>query len=407
MGFFSRLFGARRRVPTPDEFATLAIEAMGKCGVPGPLEYDRGAFVVRGQGEQRYVANLANAYREYCEADEGSRPQVLGRFFAPFQDLESDWSSAAGHLLPVCRNRTTFGLSLLQGALDLRSPVEPPPSVRLGEHLEIGLALDSETRITQVMGAELERWGVDFDTALAQASTNLRDRSQDPWIEPAPRLYVSPWRDHYDASRLFLPDLIHRLRVKGDPVAVVPNRLMTIVTGSDDLPMLELMLELCRRGLTQDRPVSAIPLRLEGQRWYTWQPELDHPSLIEFAHLRLQELADAYAIQKQVLEKQGEARFLATYSAALTPGSPGFSYATWTEGVETLLPTAERIAFVRSCADGSLEPVGLAPFEKVAEQLKGRLTRTPHWPPRWCTNGFPTPEELAALPLLPPSPRSE
>lgn len=406
MGFFSRLLGFRPKDPTPDEFADLAIRTLAKVGVGGPLEYDKKAFVVRGTGDVRYVANLSNAYREYCQADERTRPLVLGRFFSAFDELKEDWPEVGDKLLPVCRNRTNFSLALLAGARDLAAEVEAPPSVRLGEHLEIGLAIDSETRIAQVMGKELDRWGVDFEVALARAAANLRDRSLEPWIEPAPRLYVSPWRDHYDGSRLYLPDLVHRLRVKGDPVAMVPNRLMAIVTGSEDRPMLELMLELTRRALTQDRPISAIPLRLEGQRWYTWSPEDEHPGLTEFARLRLEELAGAYATQKQILEDQsGETAFVASFAAAFDPERGGFSWATWSEGVETLLPTTDKIAFVKVDAEGQPRPVGLAPFARVVERLKHHLIRTPHWPPRWRTTSFPTDAELAALELSPPSER--
>ena len=39
----------------------------------------------------------------------------------------------------------------------------------------------------------------------------------------SPGVWVSPWRDNYDASRLVLHDFLRSHEVKGDPVAVVPK----------------------------------------------------------------------------------------------------------------------------------------------------------------------------------------
>ena len=53
---------------------------------------------------------------------------------------------------------------------------------------------------------------------------NQSEISQENFTCPAPGVWASPWRDNYDASRLVLLDLIRRHKVKGDYVAMVPNR---------------------------------------------------------------------------------------------------------------------------------------------------------------------------------------
>jgi hypothetical protein len=380
MGFLNQLFG-RAKDPTPAEFAELAMAVIAKNGVQGTLEYDAGAFLVRGS-EGGYVANLHNAYREYCRTANRDRGQLLERFFAPYdEDLGVAYDALGDSLLPLVRPRLSLD--------------ESSTSVRLGEHLEVQLAIDRETRIIHVTSTKLEEWGVDFQTALARAASSLRDRSLDAWIEPAPRLYVSPWRDHHDAARLYLPDLIHRLRVKGDPVAVSPNRLMTIVTGSDDRPGLELMLELTRRGLEQDRPISAIPLRLDGQKWHTWFPEHDHPELVGFKKLRVEELCAHYNEQATTItDPSVPAR---AYMVVSTPKGSVFTCAVWGEGEDGLLPRSEWVAF----HGGDNTTLGVARFEKVMSVLAHRLEVGTQWPPRWRTRGFPTPQELTALQLSP------
>ena len=48
-------------------------------------------------------------------------------------------------------------------------------------------------------------------------------------------VYVFTTNDGYDSSRLIILDLIRQFQVKGDYIAMAPNREMLIVAGSEDL----------------------------------------------------------------------------------------------------------------------------------------------------------------------------
>jgi hypothetical protein len=79
-----------------------------------------------------------------------------------------------------------------------------------------------------------------FEHALERARDNLWRRSGGKFEKPVVGVYVSPWHDSYDSSRLFLYDLIWHLEVDGEHVAAVPTRHTLIVTGSEDYGGLEL-----------------------------------------------------------------------------------------------------------------------------------------------------------------------
>jgi hypothetical protein len=58
--------------------------------------------------------------------------------------------------------------------------------------------------------------------------------------------------------------LIRELEVKGDPVAMVPNRDTLLVTGWADEPGLARMAALAEDAAGHPRPVSGVSVRLEG-----------------------------------------------------------------------------------------------------------------------------------------------
>ena len=144
-------------------------------------------------------------------------------------------------------------------------------------------------------------------------------------------VYLSATGDSYDASRLLLTDIIRQFKVKGDPIAMIPNRENLVVVGSEDAEGLAGMLKMAAEALEQPRPISGIALRLDGDEWTPWLPDVSHPLYKDFQRLHLQSLGQDYAQQKDLLdklhEKNGEDIFVATFSAIETPDGRLFSYA--------------------------------------------------------------------------------
>lgn len=93
-----------------------------------------------------------------------------------------------------------------------------------------------------ISNKEIELWGVTFYNALEAARENIRQLK--PRIigpKKGEGVYVFTTNDSYDSSRLILLDLIRQFQVKGDYIAMAPNREMLIVAGSEDKPGLEAM----------------------------------------------------------------------------------------------------------------------------------------------------------------------
>ena len=89
-----------------------------------------------------------------------------------------------------------------------------------------------------------------------QNLTELRHAFVGP--ESGEGVYLSVWAE-YDSSRLVLTEIVRQFRVKGDPVAMIPNRETLIVAGSEDEAGLEAMVSMASEGLTKPRPIRGSP----------------------------------------------------------------------------------------------------------------------------------------------------
>ena len=112
----------------------------------------------------------------------------------------------------------------------------------------------------QVQRHHLSDWGVSFEDALKTACDNLREISHQPFELAAPGVWVSPWRDNHDASRLVLLDLLRENDVRGELVAAVPNRDVLCLTGADNEEGLAHLANIVEQALDKPRPISGIPL---------------------------------------------------------------------------------------------------------------------------------------------------
>src|SRR5690606_25249965 len=238
--------------------------------------------------------------------------------------------------------------------------------------------------------------GIDLETAFAIAHDNLDRLSEDDFLTLSPGLYLSPWRDNHDASRLVLTERLRRLRVRGLPVVMTPNRDHLLVAGSDDPPALEAMAAITRDLMQEPRFDTSIPLCLVDDVYAPFVPERGHPLHAVYAELRVMQLADEYAQQKLLLERQHERDGIDLFVASFT-GLDGddtaFSYCVWTKDVATLLPRAERIALF----DPEQGAPVVAPWEVVAEIAGDLMQPVARYPPRYRVETFPDAAALSAV----------
>ena len=177
------------------------------------------------------------------------------------------------------------------------------PYQTLGDDLGLGLVYDMPDSMKPISNKEIDGWGVTLYEALEAARDNLRHlRPMIVGPKEGEGTYVFTTNDGYDATRLILLDLIRQFQVRGDYIAMVPNREMLIVAGSQDKSSLEAMVALTKKAFEQPRTVSAAALRLDGDEWVSWMPALGHPLDEDFRLLRIQTCGQDYAEQKELLD---------------------------------------------------------------------------------------------------------
>ena len=396
MGWFDFHFGAKSR----DRFAGRLIAEMKRCGVQESLRYNSEQFVVeRSDGG---LVNLANIYHEYCNTPRNARDEVFRRFVRGCLgmgnfELPNEFADAQHDLLPVVRSRFYFESAALQSQARGASGLNVPHLV-LGEHLAISLVYDLPQAMRSIGHDDLDGWDTSFYQALEVARHNLEQLGNVAFANINNRCFASATGDNYDASRLILLDLIRRLPVRGDYIAMVPNRDSLLISGSDDQQGLGILCKLARESFQQPRPISTIALRLEGDDWQPWLPESDSPLYGVFRELRLRTLAAEYSDQDELLtaaqRSQGSDAMPAAFQVVQDTATQLYSsYCVWNEGITSLLPRTDLMTL--TLAGG--KSVGTFEWSHV-QQVAGTLMRLQDtYPERWLVQEFPSEQQLKEL----------
>jgi hypothetical protein len=243
---------------------------------------------------------------------------------------------------------------------------------------------------------DLQNWGISYYEALEIARENLEGVGTS-YGKIGDGLYAF-LGDNYHSSRLLLPNLISTLTVKGEPVALVPNRDTLLVTGTDDEVGLATMLAIAGKAMEEPRPMSMVPVRFDGHEWVDWLPDPRTPMYSQFKRAELEFMHGLYADQAPLLEQlnsqNGVDEFVATFGALENKESDEiFSYATWSKGVRTSLPVTDRIAFY----DPERDKTGMAPWKNAVAVVGKLMTQTNDFPARFRVSEFPSDEEFKQM----------
>lgn len=403
MGFLDFLFN---RKPSPDDFAVLFESAARKAGFKGELTYRPREFRLV-YGESAFF-NLHNAYREYCSQRGARRRETLNNYIAALCENQRSRAlpldEARPLLLPVIRSRGMIEeLRLHQVRTEGDDLDFSPVYLPMGDDAVVLLAIDHpESTATLVQGPD-KSWGITLEEGMAIALTNLRDSTGDSFVEVVPGLFRGNWNDSYDISRILLPDVLERLSLKGRPLFMVPSRETLLVTGDRDGHGLAAMVELSLEAATEGRAISS--------GLYCYQdgkvaPYTVHNPLLQARLERMRRLATKaeYDTQKHALdlihEENSTDIFVATYQLYAVQEDPDmlFSIASWTEGVDSLLPRVDRLVLVRPNEDCSDAETRAVSWEQAMALLGDLLEEAPgFYPPRYRTLGFPEPSRAELL----------
>jgi len=154
-------------------------------------------------------------------------------------------------------------------ALSLHTGKSGPEFRPLAGIFAVSLVVDLPDHEIDVDAAMLGAWNVDFDRLMQRARTNLLARGgEEGFQEMGPGRYRSSWEDNLDGSRMLLPGILQRLKLRGDPVVVLPNRDTLLVVGDQDPEGLRWALDAALRSQCDPDPGAGLcPLRLRNLRW--------------------------------------------------------------------------------------------------------------------------------------------
>jgi hypothetical protein len=312
--------------------------------------------------------------------------------------MPDGFAAAADRLLPQVRPMTEFGIWRLVGQLE-GSRLEEMPFRRLTSAIAAWLVYDGDHNTRRITTPQLVRWGVSFDDAFDVALINLRRRSEKAFVELAPGLYCSDWADTCDTSRILLTDIIAALPVRGAPVVMTPNRDVLLVTGWEDQEGLCKMVRSAKMVLTNPRPLGADALLLEEDEWQDYVPNTAEQSGIELMELQEEQANICYGDQKGLLDKiyerTGEDIFVASHAVRREGPSGHFidSVATWTEGVDTLLPRAKSLILLQPKNHRMI----ISPWDAVVDVAQALLVPMGWWSERFHVLCHPTEAQIQKL----------
>lgn len=406
MGVFDRI----SRPLSPDGFAERLIVDLAKAGDPRLAEYDSTGFLIRfrTEGRETGYASLRNLYDEYLTHAGRDRDQffrtAVRSMLASHKAVPDDYEDARADILVSVRNRSYFSFFELQGQADNGNYQWPYQAI--GEHLGVGIVYDLPEAMVMLQSVHLEDWGVSFYELLEDGLSNLGELAA-TFTTIDDHSYVSTTGDHYDISRILLPDLIQELEINGDPIILAPNRDRLLLTGSEDRRGIETVALVAERLLSHPRPMTGMAFRLCENEWQPWLPNQEHAAYAKLKTIAQRTAQTDYRDQCELLRndlaRRGSRLDVADYRVhGAGVKQPTISYSIWREGRDTLLPKTDRVCLLRHDEQTDhplVESINVSwdDFYHVAGEL---LSDTDYYPSRTRTNDFPNSRQLAQLSRL-------
>jgi hypothetical protein len=399
MGFLDFFRGSSR-----ERIAQKYIKALREAGETRRLQYEPETRLVisydeRGNREQvsflghlirelKSVSskNQAEIYRRYAiaalESGQGRRPTTYELVRPTLRILLKD-SSFPYYI--ALHNRAEF------------PDASSPPLVF--EHL-VGDVIaccieERDNALSFVTEKDLANWHISAGTALADAKANVCAL---PFLvsDPMPTRFVFH-NDSYQASRFVNPGMFDGLPVRGNWVAVVPDRDTFFIADSEDLEAVAALAQLAKQQLEKgERTISGLPFVIREGRWQVYEP----PAAIRplFSNVGLQYRTETWAAYKAALEKDLANRAQDVFVAAMTiceeaGAATHYCMAVWSKGVDTILPAVDRVYFY----DDDRDMTRFAQWADISRTMGAVMQREPGLPEHYRVRSFPDAEQMVAM----------
>ncbi len=371
------------------------------------VEYDSEKFQIK-SGDWFFF--LGNAFQEYnaCKSEE-EKQAVLERYLRDIRlsgEDEYKFEDVRTRLFPAVRDRqlienTELDYAEKSSVEQLKALPQGFPRKVIAEHYVLLIAIDNEKSISYVNKTVIDGWNVPFDELMTIAIENLKRTSSSEFVEIADGVYASGWQDTYDTSRILLTDKVREeCKVQGQHLAFLASRDHVFITGSDDIPGIKMVLEICKELEASPRPLYMVPLVLEADEWKVFDAPEFHPCHHE---LKLAKVIALNAIfqdsQNTLNQKLTDDIFVATYTALQSKDSDDiYTVSVW--ACRSLLPKTEWIDFMDvDVQTEKATSLGKARWEDVEAFFGDRFIKTFEYPPRSFLDDFPL-EQLKGLTLV-------
>jgi uncharacterized protein YtpQ (UPF0354 family) len=393
MGILDRFAGSPR-----DRFANEALRIARRTPGVDSARYDREAFAlaVRRPGSREPIwIYLSNVYGECEGASRAERQERIDRLIRIMAEPHVDeaWDTVRPKLRPVLRP-VTFGQAGVTG-------VVPPISRPALPHLRELVVIDQPESMAYVAPARLDAWGVTVDEVFDAARANLDEIAGESlrhdWPGGDALIRMIDTGDGYFTSLLLAPGWLAEVSERmGRPViAFVPDTNTVLLC---DVPPAGLgaLYEMVEKEYSEAiRGLSPVGYVVGDRGQVVPYSPVDHDDRVAARRAEVILAATEYGAQTQWLAKQYEQAGIEVYVGRLLavakPGEAAVTVATWTDGITSLLPQAEFIAFAGNGIHGPR-----VPWRTVAELVD--LEPEPLLAPvRYRVGGWPPPAVMEAL----------
>ena len=209
--------------PKRSDFAARVIALMREAGLRGEVTHDEIAEKL--VHAERGPFDLEAADRHFTGP--GVRPDnddVLHRVVVIYvrpPAVPRTWDEARTRVLPTILEMARPVLRAFE--VDRGTEKQIHRYAAITDHIAVEVGCPMEGGTASASDELLSMWGLDFEGALNQATTNLSRKGTPPWkVSPDdPGVWRSPWSDGFDASRILLPQVLRSLPVRGDPVLIL------------------------------------------------------------------------------------------------------------------------------------------------------------------------------------------
>ncbi len=323
-------------------------------------------------------------------------PPMDGMATTDFEFPEA-YAEAEPKLVPIVRNRVGQENARMIMATDpLADLPAAVPHKDLGGGLWGEVALETPDRFIRVPANEWKKWNVDFDTAFAKAVTTM-DKKTRARLQMSKQGFYTGLSNNENATALLLLPIFDGLGLEGAPVFATPRPNVLLIadsSSSDALEELKTRLDAACEADENDN--CDLRVRTKNQAG-SFVPYAAGTFATVAHHADAAEASGQKNFLEQKLGKGDDAPFIASVSV-VRKGDDEFSYAVHTQGVRTLLPRAEYIAFMHfDERTQKTTPVAMGAFARVEAIMGSRWRKTQLFPERWLVSEFPSDEELKRI----------